>query len=453
MSRVSRQKGFRSAVAAAAVGLALVGGPLSQLALAAPAHAAETVRQDDPVCVGSDRATMSAVFDAVLQASKPILPQPYLDNYEGIRAEGQARLRSVGISTLSVSNPASVYSSDDEAGIHKYGDPITQYIITQLMNVKAGREGAVIRAENLTLGQAIETAYAVIYTTAVIPANIVAGMIPSMFAVGPVSAGTLISLPLRLGAKGFTAIYEAARDQLEKSCVVWTTKAVADRAGQPDQELDYGFRAPAFVEAVANELDIAGPDCLAVSGMPLSRVLSRTTSHLTSLEADPARRAQIEDQRSRLEWIMGNAMVPANLIPAHPDDFSSIEKFLSMGLGLVPKVGGAATDALIGLGHNVFAGKDFSKLVPLGTLTVGDSLTAAYFSYALTSQVMELVFDESMNAMSAAWTGASAGVGALVNPFEWIPSPFPLINAPNVYGLVTYHHVLNSVCLTSEADK
>ncbi|WFR71080.1 hypothetical protein P9209_17110 [Prescottella defluvii] len=173
-----------SSTIAAALAAVLVGGTAT--AYAEPDHSAPA---GDRTCVGSNQATMGAIFDAVLQASKPILPQPFLDNYDEIRAEGHRRLDATGISTLAVSNPAATQSSDPEAGINKYGDPITRYLVTQLMNVKNGEESAVIRAENLTLGQAVETAYFLIYTTALVPANIIAGMIPSMVSLGPVSAG------------------------------------------------------------------------------------------------------------------------------------------------------------------------------------------------------------------------------------------------------------------------
>ncbi len=391
---------------------------------------------------------MGAIFDAVLQASKPILPQPFLDNYADIRAEGHQRLNSTGISTLAVSNPAATQSTDPDAGINQYGDPITRYIVTQLMNVKNGEESAVIRAENLTLGQAVETAYFLIYTTALVPANIIAGMIPSMVSLGPVSAGMLISLPLKLGAKGFALLYDATQSQLERSCLVWADRRAIDAAGRPDREVDLGFETPVFVEDLAASLSIAGADCPPVTEMTLAHVLSRTVDYLRSTSPGPDSTQQIEDQQARLAWILDHAMVPSGLIPADPDDFSTIETLLSTALGLVPTVGGAATDVLLGLVHDGFAGENLAEVQPLGTVHVGDALTAAYFAYSLTTQVMEIGYDTATDALSPVATAAAGGV---VNPFDWIPSPFPLVNAPNTYGLSTYHHVLSSVCVTDNA--
>ncbi|MFE3290520.1 hypothetical protein [Rhodococcus sp. NPDC059234] len=440
--------GIRSSAVAAALAVALVGGTATARAEPAPI---DSVRAGGTTCVGSNHATLGAVFDAVLQASKPILPQPFLDSYDEIRAEGHRRLSSTGISTLTVSNPAATQSADPNAGINKYGDPITRYLVTQLTNVKNGQESAVIRAENLTLGQAVETAYFLIYTTALVPANIIAGMIPSMVTLGPVSAGMLISLPIKLGAKGFALIYDAAQGQLERSCLVWADRDAIAAAGRPDPEVDLGFEAPAFVREIAAGLSVAGAGCPPVADLTLAQVLARTGDYLRATNPGPDSVRQVEDQQARLAWILEHAMVPVGLIPAHPDDFSTIETLLSTGLGLVPTVGGAATEALVGLVHDGFAGRDFAEVQPLGAVRVGDALTASYFAYALTTQVMEIGYTAATDALSAAWIAGSGGAGAAVNPFDWIPSPFPLINAPNTYGLLTYRHVLSSVCLTDGA--
>ncbi|MDH6679463.1 hypothetical protein M2284_003685 [Rhodococcus sp. LBL1] len=445
MGRTRRRSGILSSTIAAALAAVLVGGTAT--AYAAPDPSAPA---GDTTCVGSNQATMGAIFDAVLQASKPILPQPFLDNYDEIRAEGHRRLDATGISTLAVSNPAATQSSDPEAGINKYGDPVTRYLVTQLMNVKNGQESAVIRAENLTLGQAVETAYFLIYTTALVPANIIAGMIPSMVSLGPVSAGMLISLPLKLGAKGFALIYDAAQSQLESSCLVWEGSDVIAAAGRPDREVDLGFEAPAFVKQIAAGVSIAGADCPPATELTLANVLARTSDYLRATSLDPDSVRQVEDQQARLAWILEHTMVPVGLIPANPDDFSTIETLLSTALGLVPTVGGATTEALVGLAHDGFAGENLTEVQPLGAVRVGDGLTAAYFAYALTTQVMEIGYTAATDALSAAWIAGSGGAGAAVNPFDWIPSPFPLINAPNTYGLLTYRHVLSSVCVSDD---
>ncbi|GAB2641261.1 hypothetical protein ABI214_00485 [Prescottella soli] len=447
MGRTRRRSGILSSTIAAALAAVLVGGTAT--AYAAPDTSAPA---GDTTCVGSNQATMGAIFDAVLQASKPILPQPFLDNYDEIRAEGHRRLNATGISTLAVSNPAATQSSDPDAGINKYGDPITRYLVTQLMNVKNGQESAVIRAENLTLGQAVETAYFLIYTTALVPANIIAGMIPSMVSLGPVSAGMLISLPLKLGAKGFALIYDAAQSQLERSCLVWADDDAIDAAGRPDREVDLGFEAPAFVKEIAAGVSIAGADCPPATELTLADVLARTGTYLRATSPDPDNVRQVEDQQARLAWIMENTMVPSGLIPANPDDFSTIETLLSTALGMVPTVGGAATEALVALVHDGFAGANLAEAQPLGAVKIGDALTAAYFGYALTTQVMEIGYTAGTDALSAAWVAGSGGAGAAVNPFDWIPSPFPLINAPNTYGLSTYRHVLSSVCVSGDSQ-
>jgi len=447
MGRTRRRSGIYSSTVAVALAAALVGGTATAYAAPdAPAQVGEST------CVGSNHATMGAIFDAVLQASKPILPQPFLDNYDEIRAEGHRRLAATGISTLAVSNPAAMQSADPDAGINKYGDPITRYIVTQLTNVKNGEESAVIRAENLTLGQAVETAYFLIYTTALVPANIIAGMIPSMVSLGPVSAGMLISLPLKLGAKGFALIYDAAQSQLEQSCLVWADGDAIDAAGRPDREVDLGFEAPVFVKQIAEGVSVAGADCPPATDLTLGDVLARTGTYLRATSPDPDNVRQVEDQQARLTWILENTMVPSGLIPANPDDFSTIETLLSTALGMVPTVGGATTEALVALVHDAFAGEDLTDVQPLGTVKIGDALTAAYFGYALTTQVMEIGYTAGTDALSAAWVAGSGGAGAAVNPFDWIPSPFPLINAPNTYGLSTYRHVLSSVCVTDDSQ-
>ncbi|WP_188585571.1 hypothetical protein [Gordonia jinhuaensis] len=433
----------RGLVAAVAASLCVM-----SVGVAAGEAQARPVSPPKALCANSDQATLGSVFDAVLDAATPILPVAYRKVLPQLRAEGHDRLSKTGISMLMVSSPASELTSDADAPLRTLKDPVTNYIVTQLMNVRDGRIAQSIPAEKLTLNQAIETSYFLIYTTTLVPMKIISGMIPSIMSVGPVSLGTLITLPMTLGSYGFTAIYTATQRSLESRCVVKADPATLEGAGTPVAGTDTGVRVSPLVTELAETLAVNDGTCKPVSDMTLGRVIARTVSYLRTHAPDAATRAAIVDQGARLEWIAKNVMVADNLIPENPDDFTTIETLLSTALGFIPKVGGAATDTLIGLGANASKGKRFDHTVPLASLPVDKSLTAARFAYSLTTQVMEIGFSVFTGKLGDLFS-ADYPTAAL-NPFDLIPSPFPLINVPNAYGLATYQHVLRSVCLVED---
>ncbi|NLU83275.1 hypothetical protein [Rhodococcus sp. HNM0569] len=429
----------------------MIGTSVCSVVVPAAARPAPEPVPAEPQCVGANDATLGAVFDAVLDTALPILPAEFHDVVPQLRDEAHTRMEQARVSMLSVSNPRRTLSDDPEAGVNTTNDPVATYVVTQLMNVRDGVAAQSIPVERLTLGQAIETAYFLIYTTTLVPTTIVAGMIPSIGQVAPgVSVGTLIKLPLQLGVFGFKAIYRATQSTLERGCVADAGSDRLDGAGEPDAATDNGFRASPLVEELAATLAVSDGTCAPVSDMTLSRVVDRTVSYLETTAPDAAARTQATDMGYRLRWAAANLMVPSNLIPENPDDFDTIESVLSLALGFVPYVGGAATDALIGLTDNLIEQKGDVGLVPLGELTVDKSLTAARYAYSLTTQVMQLAWGQVTVSLADAVTGETMETDVSVNPFSFLPSPFPLINAPNLYGLATYHRVLRSVCLSED---
>ncbi|EOM76573.1 hypothetical protein DW322_20895 [Rhodococcus rhodnii] len=436
---------WRTAAFTAALALAVTGAVTPANAQPAPEAPATGAGDGGAgICVGSNDATLGAVFDTILDNAIPILPAEMAAVVPELRAEAHERMAQARISMLSVSNPRSVLSDDPDAGVNTTNDPVATHIVTQLMNVRDGVAAQTIPVERLTLGQAIETAYFLIYTTTLVPASIVAGMIPSIMSVGPVSVGMLISLPLRLGVMGFQAIYRATQSSLEKGCVAVTETGTIPGAGEPDADSDTGFRPHPIVEELAATLAVSDSTCAPVSDMSLRSVLDRTVSYLDAIAPDEAARAQARDLGARLAYLSDTLMVPSNLIPENQDDFDTISSLLSLGLSFVPTIGGAATDALLGITNNLVESHGDVGLVPLGELTVDESLTAARYAYALTTQVMQLAWGRVTVTVADA---IEVEVG--VNPLSFLPSPFPIINAPNTYGLATYHRVLRSVCLTA----
>lgn len=413
----------------------------SRPAPTAPAVSATETRPDDKTCVGAHFATFGAIYDAVFDSFAPSLPASVRANAPQIRARAHHDMDAIRISSLWVSNHPAAMGAGPDAPMNDYRDPLSQWIVTQLMLVRQGQSGQVITAEQLTLSQAVESVWLYLYITTIIPLTLLKDAMPGIASVGPVSVGTLVTFPLSVGLAVVKRVYKAISNALVDACIVSVTADERDRAGQPVRDLNFHQKVPPIIEDMAGQVMIADPaTCPAIGTLPLSRIADRTIGHLAATAADKATAARIAEAGKRLQAFMRSTRVPHNLVPADPDDFSTLEDLTSMGLGLIPTVGGAATDALVGLGHNIADGRDPGEMIPLGDVSVSASLTAAYYVYALTSQVVGIVSDAISEQIVATVLGGA----------DVIPHIGGLVNAPNTYGLVVYHHALRSLCLAED---
>lgn len=391
------------------------------------------------VCVGAEEATLDKVFEAVFDSFEPQLPAQHRRAARAAKQRVLADMHTMTISTTAVSmHPAQLGASPD-APMNDYREPLSQWIVTQLMNVREGRAAQQIRVENLTLSQAVETAWLYFYLTAVIPLTLVKDTMPGLVSVGPVKLGTLITLPITIGNAGLKAMYRAISNAIIGGCVAEMTAEERARAGKPDPDLAFTAHVPQIIEDIAGQVAIAEPEtCPAIGDLSLARIAERTAEYLRATAPNARAATQIAAKNRELQRFMRTVRVPHNLIPTDPADFTTIENLLSYGLGAAPYVGGALTEIAIGLGHSAAEGKDFSQTVPLADLTVTKSLTAAYYAYSLTTHFVSLA-----NGFAADSLATSLGVDVL-------PRLGGVINAPNTYGLVVYHNVLRSLCLVED---
>lgn len=451
--RRSTGSGTRTVVVSALVSvLAIVSFAGSGIAGADPVSPdpAPSVIEPPRECVGSTFATLGGIYDALFESLLPSMPDTVRNDSENIKAAAHRDMDGLRISSLAVSNhPLGLGATRDSPSL-KYRDPISGYIVTQLMNVRDGTAYEAITVENMTLAQAVETAYLYLYLTVIIPMTLVASAIPPITPLGPVSLGTLIALPLQLGAMAMGAIYGGLSRALVNACIISVTQEEKDHAGKPIKDLRFTNAVPQVIRDIADQVLIAEEDsCPPIGSLPLSRVVERAGSYLEQINTDPAVDKQIVDQIARLEDFMTKAPVPHNLIPGDPADFNTIESLMAFGLGYVPMVGGAPTQAIVGLAHNYFDGADMGQTVPLADLTVTKSMTAAYYGYSLSTYVLQLGYtqnqDLAVQALQLLMPTLTPEQFA-----QYAPSPFGLINAPNTYGIVVYHNVLRSLCLAED---
>lgn len=399
-----------------------------------------TESSGDAVCVGADEATLSKVFTAMFDSFVPSIPAQHRAAALAAKRQVLTNMHAMRISTLAVSMHPSQLGASRDAPINKYRDPISQYIVTQLMNAKDGRYAQPIRVDNLTMSQAVETAWLYFYLTAIIPLTFVKDTMPSITQVGPVSLGMLITLPITLGTAGLKLMYGAISDAIIDDCIAKMTPDERSRAGKPDPDLAFTSHVPAIIESIAGQVAIAEPDsCPAIGDLPLSRIVARTSDYLAAIAPSPRAAKEITNSATQLQKFMKTVWVPHNLVPADPPDFSTVETLLSYGMGVIPYVGGTITDMVIGLGHNAGSGKNMGEMVRLSDLTVTKSMTAAYYAYALTTR-----------CISIAYNYAAEAVIPITGGLDLVPRIGGIINAPNTYGLVVFHNVLRSLCLAED---
>ena len=449
---VGVQVGWRRIVVAGvsmalALSIALTAGERGFTAAAAP-------KSDRPAapteCVGSRFATLGAVYDAVFDSFLPMMPAQIRDRSAAINARSHRDMGALRISTLAVSAHPYDLGADDRDPIMKYRDPISQWIVTQLVNVRDGREGQAITVENLTVAQAVETVWLYLYVTVMVPLTIARRTIPSIATIaGPLTVGTLISLPIFLGVYGATALYTNLSQKLVSACIVSVAASQKRNAGKPIKDLRFANSVPAIVRDIASQVSVADADsCRPVGDLPVSRIVDRTSRYLQAITRDAAADRQIADLTGRVQHFLRSHRVHHNLIPADPADFSSGEGALSqIGNFLIPYVGGAPLDIAIGLNHNLREGH-IGETVPMSDLTVTKSLTAAYYTYALTAHMVELVWRYGASDPTASLINSLVpGLGVTA---DMIPRSTGILGAPNLYGLVVYHNVLRSLCLTED---
>ncbi|GAB88201.1 hypothetical protein [Gordonia rhizosphera] len=367
-----------------------------------------------------------------------------------IKASAHRDMDRLRISQLAVSSHPYDLGADPESPIMTYRDPISQWLVTQLISVREGRAGQAIPVEYLTLARAVETAWLYLYVTVMIPASVAARSMPAIATIaGPLTVGTLIALPIMLGVYGARQIYQTVSKRLIDACIVSVTRSQKERAGKSVKDLRFAYPVPEVVKDMAGQVMLADSrSCKPIGDLPLTRIVTRTSDYLQSIS--PGVQGQrIRAATANLDRFMRSTTVPDNPIPADPADFNTIEKALSLGLSPVPFVGGAPIDIILGLNHNRNKKLDFAHRVPLSSLSVTKSLTAAYYAYGLATSMVEIAWRQGgMDPAAALVNQLFPGLGITS---AMLPKTTGIVGAPNLYGLVVFHNVVRSLCLAEDA--
>lgn len=415
------------------------------------ASGAPSVRPDLPKeCVGSDFATFGKIYDAVFDSFTPYLPPQIRNNSAAIKARTHRDMDRLRISNMLVSNHPKQLGAKPDDPIMTYRDPISLYVVSQLLNVRNGKQYQAITVENLTLAQAVETVWLFIHVTVLIPLSVALSAVPTIAPpfFGPVGIRFLITMPFYIAIYGARYLYRRISAALVDSCLVSMTQGEKDRAGKPIKDLRFAGSVPGWVADIAGQVDLADKQCPAIGDASLSRIIKRTTDYLVRTNSDPATRALITTLSADVERRAKSTWVPVNLIPADPADYNDVESLISLlGGYLSPDLpvgdfaigtGGAPLDILIGLVHNFHSGADFGKNVRLWDLSVTKSMTAAYYTMYFTIYVMQTVYSNALPFL------VTPAVSML------LPRPFGLLYAPLNFGFTAYHNVLRSMCFAED---
>ncbi|WP_237421586.1 hypothetical protein [Gordonia sp. SID5947] len=433
------------------VGAMASAAPLASAGQARSEHSRPVDRSTEPKeCVGSRFATFGAIYDAIFDSLKPYLPQEIQQKSATIKAGAHRDMSRLRIASLAVSNHPYDLGADDKDPIMKYRDPISQWVVSQLVAVREGRAGEAIPVENLTLAQAVESVWLYLYVTVMVPLTVLRRTLPSIGPLaGPLTIGTLITLPILLGVFAATQLYKSISEKLVDSCVVSVTRSQKANAGKSVKDLRFAYAVPGIVRDIAGQVAVADADtCKPIGDLPLTRIVTRTSDYLQAITTNPATDRQIVGMTKRLQEYLRTTRVHQNLIPADPADFNTPEYILSQVGVLIPYVGGAPLDVVIGLSHNRNNKQDFGATVPMSDLTVTKSLTAAYYAYALAAHMVELAWQEGGTDPAAALANELfPGLGITT---DMMPKSTGIVGAPNLYGLVVYHNVLRSMCLAED---
>lgn len=128
-------------------------------------QSAET-KNEDTTCVSSEFTTLSVVFDSIYDSLLPSLPPAAQAAVKQQQKSLQRSLKNVTVSTLSLSDDPRALGADMQDPANKYKSPHSTYIVNQLLKIRDGKQNEAIPVANITLSQAVETAWLYFFTGA-----------------------------------------------------------------------------------------------------------------------------------------------------------------------------------------------------------------------------------------------------------------------------------------------
>ena len=397
-------------------------------------------------CVGSSDVTLPETYDAIAESLAPSLPASVRKTLLDSRKDVLERLKRIGVASTSISDHPDGIGADADSPVLSYRDPVSTFIVTQLIRTREGKAAERIRLDHMTLSQAVETVYFYIYVSVIVPASIISSTVPPLFPVNGVGLGTLITLPLTLGTTGMSLILGQLSDGLANACLARKTQRQIDKV-HSDQDADLRFtdQVPTMLTGLAAQVRLAdSKKCPSIGVQPLSRIVTRSADFLR--RSDPRSASRVTDAERRIMATLRTTRINRAIIPTDKAEFTTVETVLSTLLSFVPTVGGPITNAIVGLGDKAAGPANRRDIVPLADLPVADALTGIGYGYAVTTQILAFVTGSIGRGIGAALSPMTGGL----NVWNLVPSPWGLINAPNTYGITTYNNVLRSLCFAED---
>ncbi|WP_298443786.1 hypothetical protein [Gordonia sp. (in: high G+C Gram-positive bacteria)] len=408
-------------------------------------------------CVSAEFTTLDVVFDSVVESLLPSLPPQLREAATANQAGIKKWMREVTVSTLAVSNNPLTRGADLDDP--QYRTALSQLVVDDLLKIRDGKQNDAIPVANITLSQAVESVWLYVFVGILAPAKFGLSFVPSLgspfsepplaatplsFLGGFVTYNTLLSLGLTMSQLGMQYLYQGTSSAILNQCVAQVTEEQKERAGKPSEKVKYDIPIHPLIQGAADQLALADSDtCQPIGDLTLARIVTRTGDYAKSTAPNAATKRRIDAEVAKILRTMKTTRVPHNLIPADPADFSNVESIASFAGNMVPYIGGAPLDILIGLGHNIGQGDDMGEMVSLHDLTVTKSLTAAYYTYYFSLYLFTTVGGLALDPIYQA-----TGIDPLpLSPVRVIGA---VLGLPLTYGLVTFHHVVRSMCLIED---
>ncbi|NDK92269.1 hypothetical protein GYA93_22305 [Gordonia desulfuricans] len=402
------------------------------------------------VCVSGEFTTLRVVYDSLFESVLPSLPKQLHQNAYAARAAAHRDMDRLNVSTLAISDHPMALGADRDDPSLTYRGAISQWMVVQLLKIRDGKEAEAIPLGNITLAQAVETVWLYFFATIFTPAKIGVGLTPYLGrpfegtdALNSVTYNLILQLMVQGSTMAGQSLYQSISNAIVSQCIARVTEEQRAEAGRPSDTVTYPVNIPAIVRETANQLALAdNDDCSAVGNVPLSRIVTRTGDYAQNLAQTPQEKKAIAAETKKILASLRGAQVPHNLIPADPSDFTQAESLISTFGGIIPVIGGAPIDIILGLSHNLGQGDDMFEMVPLSDLTVTKSLTAAYFTYYLSLHLFTTI--------GGLLEGQVLTNGQEVGYLSPIRALTTLANIPLTYGLVNYHNVVRSMCFVED---
>ncbi|MFW0783325.1 hypothetical protein AAFP35_02285 [Gordonia sp. CPCC 206044] len=404
-------------------------------------------------CASGDFVTLSVVYDSLFESLLPTIPAQFRDTARRQAAAARRDMQRLHVSTLAVSDNPFAMGADSDDPVVKYRTPISQWIVVALLKIRDGKQNEAIPVGNLTMVQAVETAWLYLFAGVFAPLQVGLGVLPDMGSplsgtrlealAGSFTYNSILKVFVFASRNLLQQLYQNTARSLLNSCVARITEAQRSRAGMPDPNAAYDIPIPPMIREIADQVALADSEtCTPIGSLSLRRIVQRTSGYAQGLVDDDTAKARIRAEERRILGSMRSTPIPHNLIPADTADFTQGEALASLLGGQLSYIGGAPLNIAIGLGHNINAGGDPRATVPLADLTVTKSLTASYYAYHLALHLFSTI--------GGLLQGPLLSAAGITTPLSPVGIASTLLGVPLTYGLETYHHVIRDLCLRED---